>query len=104
VPAVWVGTVVVAPLLLPAMMKPAVLKVVVQLLPLAQATPSGQHWRALAPGMDSFDSVTLTGAPCVAAPWLSVVLATPVASKLIVVAARLPALAASVAVLPAAPV
>ena len=49
------------------MMNPAVLKVVLQLLAATQATPSGQHWRALLATVCSPDSVTVTAAPLLAA-------------------------------------
>ena len=104
VPATCAGIVVAAAPLAAAITKPAVLKVVLQLLAAAQPLPLGQHWRALAAVVCSAESVTVTAVPLAAAGWLRVVLATPLALKLSVVAPSVPALAASIAVWPASDV
>ena len=98
-PAVCAGIVAALPPAAAARMKAAVLKVVLQLLAVLQLPP-WQHWRALAPGVASPDKVTTTFAPSAAAAWLSVVVATPLRSKVTLVAPSVPALAASVAVCP----
>ena len=103
VPAVWEGTVAEVPPLLALTMNPTVLKVVLQLLAALQLAPLGQHLRALVAGACSFDSVTVTAVPLEAAGWLRVVVATPFEPKLTLVAPRLPAEAASVAVPPVIP-
>ena len=87
------------------MMKPAVLKVLLQLLAALQATPSGQHWRGWLAGVCSADSDTATSAPSVAVGWLSVALARPLASKVMSVgASTAPPLADKVAVCPSSEV
>ena len=65
-PAVCAGSVAEAPLALPATMKPAVWKVVLQMLAGAQLLPLAQHWRAPLAATDSADSVTATTLPSVA--------------------------------------
>ena len=67
-PAVCAGIVaVLAPLALLAITNPAVLKVVLQLLPTLHAVPSVQHWRWLVAASHSPDSRTLAAEPSVAA-------------------------------------
>jgi hypothetical protein len=85
-------------------MKPALLKVVEQLLLMLQLLPLGQHWLPLPAANEVPVRVTFTAVPLAAAGWLRVVLTMPVASKVNDAAARLPALLLSVAVAPAAPV
>ena len=87
-----------------AITKPAVLKVVLQLLPAEHLAPLGQHWRGLVAAVLSPDSVTVTGVPSAAAAWVSVVVATPLLSNLTVVLDSAPALVDNVAVSPLAPV
>ena len=82
-------------------MKPAVLKVVLQLSAALQFAPSGQHWRALAATVCSPDRVTVTIAPSAAVGAVKLVVATPLASKVIVVASSVAPLVLSVAVWPA---
>jgi hypothetical protein len=100
VPAVCVGSIVTAPPALLLTMKPAVEKVMLQLLAAAQPTPSGQHWRLLAAAVVSPESVTVDELPLPAAGQLSVVLATPPALKVTLVDPSVPPAAASVAVCP----
>ena len=100
VPAVCAGTVVALPLAVLATMKPALLKVLAQLLATAQLLPLGQHWRALVAAVDSPDSVTETAGLLGAAGKLSVVVATPLALKVTLVAPKLAPLVAKVAVAP----
>ena len=99
-PAVCAGTVAALPPADALTMKPAVLKVVLQLLAALQPVPLGQHWRALLAGVCSFDRVTLTLLPLVAAGWLNVVVATPLALKLTLVAPNVPAEVARLEVWP----
>ena len=67
VPAVCAGTVALLPPALLLIKKPAVLKVVLQLLAALQLLPLGQHLRALVAVVCSPDSVTDTAAPLLAA-------------------------------------
>ena len=82
------------------MMKPAAVKVMLQLLLATQLLPLGQHWRARAARAASPDSVTLAVAPVAAEAWLRLVLATPLAVKVSSVLARAPPLVARVTSLP----
>jgi hypothetical protein len=66
VPAVWVGRVAAAPVVLLAKMNPAVLKVAAQVLDVEQVLPI-QQVLALAAAMLSADSVRVAAAPLVAA-------------------------------------
>jgi hypothetical protein len=65
VPAVWVGGVADAPVAVFAKMNPAVLKVAVQVLAVEQVLPM-QQVRALAPGTDSLDRVSVAVPPSTA--------------------------------------
>ena len=104
VPATWLGMVAEAPLAALEKIKPAVLNVLEQLLAATQLTPSGQHWRGFVAVVCSPESVTDTTAPLVAAVCVNVVLATPEALKVTVLAAKLPALVDKLAVVPLAEV
>jgi hypothetical protein len=66
VPAVCAGTVALAPPVLLLIRKPAVLKVVLQLLAALQLLPLGQHWAALAAVVCALASVTAAVVPLLA--------------------------------------
>ena len=99
-PDVSDGTVAVPPPAEVDKMNPAALKVVEQLSAATQFIPSGQHCRGLNAVVDSPESVIVARVPSAAAGKLRVVLATPEALKVTVVAASVPALAARLAVCP----
>ena len=80
--------------------KPAVLKVVLQLFVTVQLPPSGQHLLGLEAGVCSPAKLTATVLPFAAAELLSVVVAIPLAPKVTVVLPSTPALAARLAVIP----